>query len=165
MRSYCEYHVYSNHARYPMNTHFAVAVHILIFIAEQGGVPVTSKTVAGSVGTNPSFVRRILAQLGRAGLTTGTEGAGGGTVLARSAEAITLRDVYHAVDETRELVPLHPSPHPLCKIGRNIKGVLGATVQQVEETVDAQLDRTTIADLLADVVRRERQRERTAAKG
>lgn len=145
-----------------MNTHFAVAVHVLVFVAEQGGAPVTSKTVAGSVGTNPSFVRRILAQLGRAGLTAGQEGAGGGTVLARPAETITLRDVYHAVDETRELVPLHPSPHPLCKIGRNIKGVLGATVAQVEETVDAQLDRTTIADLLADVVRRERRRRGTA---
>jgi Rrf2 family protein len=148
-----------------MNTHFAVAVHVLVFIAEQAGTPVTSKTVAGSVGTNPSFVRRILAQLGRAGLTSGTEGAGGGTILARPAEAITLRDVYHAVDETRELVPLHPSPHPMCKIGRNIKGVLGATVQQVEETVDAQLDRTTVANLLADVVRRERKREATAKRG
>ena len=141
-----------------MNTHFAVAVHILVFIAEQGGTPVTSKTVAGSVGTNASFVRRILADLGRARLTQGTEGAGGGTVLARPAEAITLRDIYHAVDETRELVPLHPSPHPMCKIGRNIKGVLGATVAQVEEIVDTQLDRTTVADLLADVVRRERGR-------
>ena len=148
-----------------MNTHFAVAVHILVFIAEQAGTPVTSKRVSGSVGTNPSFVRRILAQLGRAGLTAGTEGAGGGTVLARPAEVITLRDVYHAVDETRELVPLHPSPHPMCKIGRNIKDVLGSTVQQVVETVDTQLDRTTIADLLADVVRRERKRARTASKG
>lgn len=120
----------------------------------------TSKAVAGSVGTNPSFVRRILGELGRAGLTMGTEGAGGGTVLARSADSITLRDVYHAVDETREVVPLHPSPHPMCKIGRNITGVLGATVQQVEETIDAQLDRTTIADLLADIVRRERKREK-----
>lgn len=142
-----------------MNTHFSIAVHILVFLAEQEGAPVTSTAVAGSVGTNPSFVRRILAQLGRAGLTTGTEGAGGGTVLARFPERITLRDVYHAVDETRELVPMHPSPHPQCKIGRNIKGVLGATVQQVESTVDAQLDRTTIADLLADVVDRERKRD------
>ncbi len=142
-----------------MNTHFAIAVHVLVFIAEQEGTPATSTTVAASVGTNASFVRRILAQLGRAGLTMGTEGAGGGTVLARDADAISLRDVYHAVDETRELVPIHPSPHPMCKIGRNIKGVLGATVQQVEETVDSQLDRTTIAGLLADVVRRERERE------
>ena len=148
-----------------MSTHFAVAVHVLVFIAEQGGSPVTSATIAGSVGTNPSFVRRVLARLGRAGLTAGQEGGGGGTVLARPAEAITLRDVSHAVDPTRELVPLHPSPHPMCKIGRNIKGVLGATVQQVEETVDTQLDRTTIADLLADVLRRERKRERAASKG
>lgn len=141
-----------------MNTHFAVAIHVLVFIAEQGGVPVTSETVAGSVGTNPSFVRRILAQLGRAGLTRAQEGKRGGTILARPAERITLKDVYHAVDEERELIPVHPSPHPQCKIGRNIKGVLGGTVAEVERTVDTQLDRTTIADLLADVVARERER-------
>ena len=119
-----------------MNTHFAVAVHILVFIAEQGGVPVTSQRVAGSVGTNPSFVRRVVAQLGRAGLTKGQEGSGGGTILSRDPTSITLRDVYHAVDDTRVLVPLHPSPHPMCKVGGNITGALGATVQQVEEAVE-----------------------------
>lgn len=138
-----------------MNTHFAVAVHVLVFLAEHAGTPITSEAVAGSVGTNPSFVRRILTRLGRAGLTMGQEGAKGGTVLARPPEAITLRDVYHAVDETRALIPLHPSPHPQCKIGRNIKPVLGTTVAQVEQSVDDQLGRTTIADLLADVARRE----------
>jgi Rrf2 family protein len=143
-----------------MNTHFAVAVHVLVFIAEQGGAPVTSETVAGSVGTNPSFVRRILATLGRAGLTTSQEGKRGGTVLARPADQISLRDVYRAVDEERELIPLHPSPHPQCKIGRNIKGVLGSAVAEVEETVDVQLDKTTIADLLAEIVHRERRSRR-----
>lgn len=143
---------------FTVNTHFAVAVHVLVFIAEQGGAPVTSEALAASVGTNPSFVRRILAQLGRAGLTSATEGKRGGTVLARPAKRITLRDVYHAVDEERELIPVHPSPHPKCRIGRNIKGVLGGTVARVERTVDSQLDRTTIADLLADIQRRERAR-------
>lgn len=141
-----------------MNTRFAVAVHVVVFIADQGGVPVTSETVAGSVGTNPSFVRRILAQLGRAGLTAAQPGAGGGTVLARPAEAITLRDVYHAVDDERELIPMHASPHPRCRVGRNIRGVLGATVADIEQTIDARLARTTIAALLADVTRAERRR-------
>lgn len=147
-----------------MNTHFAVAVHVLIYIAEQGGAPVTSETVASSVGTNPSFVRRILARLGRAGLTRAQEGKRGGTILARPAHRISLRDVYHAVDEERELIPLHPSPHPQCKVGRNIRGILGGTVTTVEQTVDAQLERTTIADLLTDLVERERQRARTGRR-
>lgn len=147
-----------------MNTHFAVAVHVLVFIAEQSGASVTSETVAGSVGTNPSFVRRILAQLGRAGLTRAQEGKRGGNILARPASRITLKDVFHAVDEERELIPVHPSPHPQCKIGRNIKGVLDATVIEVEQTVDTQLEQTTIADLLADVVDRERQRARAARR-
>ena len=141
-----------------MNTHFAVAVHVLTFLAEQGGTPVTSEAVASSVGTNASFIRRILAQLGRAGLTTAQPGFAGGTILARPADKISLRDVYHAVDDERALIPLHPSPHPKCRVGRNIKGVLAGTVAKVEDTVDAQLARTTIADLAADIGRRERKR-------
>jgi Rrf2 family protein len=139
-----------------MNTHFAVATHILVFIAEKAGEPVTSESVAGSVGTNASFARRILARLGRAGLTRAQEGSGGGAVLARPAHQITLRDIYHAVDDDHELVPLHPSPHPQCPIGRNIKDVLGGTVAEVEQTVDRELSKTTVADLLRDVTRRER---------
>jgi Rrf2 family protein len=141
-----------------MNTQFSVAVHVMVFLAERAGEPVTSETVAGSVGTNPSFIRRILARLASAGLTSAQPGAGGGTVLARSPEKITLKDVYHAVDEDRELIPMHPSPHPQCRVGRNIKGVLGVTVSTVERTVDRELARTTIADLAADVSRRERAR-------
>lgn len=141
-----------------MNTHFAIAAHILVFLAEKGGEPVTSESVAASVGTNASFARRILAELGRAGLTQAQEGSGGGAVLARPADRITLRDVYHAVDNDRELVPLHPSPHPQCPIGRNITGVLGGAVADIEDAVDRELSRTTVADLLKDVTRRERER-------
>ena len=146
-----------------MNTHFAVAVHVLTFLAEQEGAPVTSQVLASSVGTNASFIRRILAQLGRAGLTTAQPGFAGGTILIRPAHRISLREVYHAVDDERELIPLHPSPHPKCRVGRNIKGVLAGTVATVEETVDAQLARTTIADLAADIDRREDERG-TAAR-
>ena len=141
-----------------MNTHFAVAVHVLTFLAEQEGTPVTSQVLASSVGTNASFIRRILAQLGRAGLTTAQPGFAGGTILARPADKINLRDVYHAVDDERDLIPLHPSPHPKCRVGRNIKDVLSGTVAQVEHTVDAQLARTTIADLAAGIDQREGER-------
>ena len=128
----------------------------MVFLAERAGEPVTSETIAGSVGTNPSFIRRILARLASARLTSAQPGAGGGTVLARPPATITLKEIYHAVDDERELIPLHPSPHPKCRVGRNIKGVLGATVSMVEETVDRQLARITVADLAADIARLER---------
>jgi DNA-binding IscR family transcriptional regulator len=55
----------------PMNTQFAVAVHILTILQSREGEPATSEFIASSVGTNPSLIRRLASQLARAGLVSG----------------------------------------------------------------------------------------------
>jgi Rrf2 family protein len=140
-----------------MNTRFAVAVHILTFLQTQGGEPATSELIASSVNTNPSLIRRLLSQLARAGLTTSQMGTGGGALLASSAERITLLDVYQAVDEDRDVIPLHPTPNLLCPVGRNIHGVLESRIKGAEQALQEELARTTIADLAGDVARRVRR--------
>jgi Rrf2 family protein len=138
-----------------MNSRFAVAVHILTLIARSEGQPVTSEYIAGSVNTNPSLVRRLLSQMTRAGLTTAQMGAGGGALLARPAEQITLRDVYRAVDEG-ELFGLHPErPNPACPVGRNIQAMLETRFDAARQAMEAELDRTTIADAAAEVDERD----------
>jgi Rrf2 family protein len=139
-----------------MNSRFAFAVHILTLIAGGEGEPVTSEYIAGSVNTNPSLVRRILTQLTRAGLTTARMGTGGGALLARPAERITLRDVYRAVDDG-ELFALHRErPNPACPVGRNIQAMLETRFDAATRALEAELDRSTIADALADVEEREK---------
>lgn len=134
-----------------MNSRFAVAVHTLTLIAQGEGEPVTSEYIAGSVNTNPSLVRRILSQLTRAGLTTSQMGTGGGALLARPADRITLRDVYRAVDGG-ELFALHrEQPNPACPVGRNIQALLERRIDAATRALEAELDRTTIADALAEV--------------
>ena len=49
------------------SSRFAVAVHILTLLASADG-PVPSSLIAGSVGTNPALIRRLVAQLADAGL-------------------------------------------------------------------------------------------------
>lgn len=147
-----------------MNSRFAVAVHILTLIARGGGEPVTSEYIAGSVNTNASLVRRLLSQLTRAGLTTSQMGIGGGALLARPAERITLRDVYRAVDEG-ELFGLHREPpNPACPVGRNIQSMLEARFDAATRALERELERTTIADALAemDVLDEEREEARKA---
>ena len=153
----CYYYTYTFSAPPPMNTRFAVAVHILTFLASQRGDPATSELIASSVGTNPSLIRRLLSQLAKAGLTTSQMGTGGGALLARPAEGITLLDVYGAVDEDREVIPVHPSPNPQCPVGRNIHAVLEARIEAAERALQAQLARTTVAELAGDVARRVRR--------
>jgi Rrf2 family protein len=142
-----------------MNTRFAVAVHILTLLQAQKGEPATSEMIAGSVNTNPSLIRRLLSQLAQAGLTTSQMGSGGGALLARPADTITLLDVYRAVDEGRDVIPMHPAPNPKCPVGRNIQAVLETKIRDAEKALQNELASTTIADLAGDVSRREHRRK------
>jgi len=141
-----------------MNTRFSVAVHILTLLQSQRGEPVTSELIAGSVNTNPSLIRRLLSQLSRAGITTSQMGTGGGALLARPASTITLLDVYHAVDEDRDVIPIHSAPNPNCDVGRNIQAALETRIRAAERALQQELASTTIAELAGDVTRLEHRR-------
>jgi hypothetical protein len=61
-----------------LNTQFSIATHIMATLGSAPGAEVNSALIAGSVNTSPSFVRRTLAKLSRAGLVdtaTGKHGA------------------------------------------------------------------------------------------
>src|SRR5215203_5238690 len=116
---YLRYTFGSTRGEAPVNSRFAVAVHILTLIASGQGQPVTSEYVAASVNTNASLVRRLLSQLTRAGLTTSQMGIGGGALLARPAQSITLLDVYRAIDDDEAVIPMHAAPNPRCPVGRH----------------------------------------------
>jgi len=56
------------------------------------------------------FVKRIVADLARAGLVQSRRGVNGGLWLARDAEEITLLDVVEACDEPVEISPCIDDP-------------------------------------------------------
>lgn len=134
-----------------MNTRLAVATHILTFIQTQGGQPSSSDLIASSVNTNPTLIRRLLSQLTKAGLTISQMGSGGGALLARPADQITLLDVFNAMDDEGEVFALHDRPNPRCPVGRNINGVLKARIAKAEQALRDQLAQTSIADMAVDV--------------
>jgi Rrf2 family protein len=147
-----------------VNSRFAVAVHILTLLEQGGGEPVTSEHIAGSVNTNPSLIRRLLAMLARAGLTTSQLGTGGGALLARPADQIALLDVYRAVDDDGEVFALHRErPNPNCLVGRNIQSALTAHIDAATRALESEFADVTIADMLRDVRRSERRREAETA--
>ena len=148
-----------------MNSRFAVAVHILTLIATRDGEPVASDYIAASVNTNASLIRRLLSQLARAGLTTAQMGSGGGALLARPADRITLRDVYRAVAEG-DVFGLHRErPNPACPVGRNIQALLEIRFDAAARALEAELARTTIADAVAEMEAREEPRVGTRRTG
>lgn len=135
-----------------ISSRFAVGVHILTLLAQSQGKPVTSEWIAGSANTNPAVVRKLLGMLAKAGLTTSQLGLGGGALLARAPESITLLDVYRAVDEG-DLFALHnEQPNPACPVGRNIQSALLGTMTRAQRALEDELASQTIAGALREVL-------------
>lgn len=135
-----------------ISSRFAVGVHLLAMLAQHPGRPVTSEYLAGSASTNPAVVRKLLSALGKAGLTTAQLGVGGGSLLTRPATAITLLDVYRAVDEGALFAMHHETPNPACGTGRHIQQALRVTMDSAEAALEAELSARTIADVVRDVL-------------
>jgi Rrf2 family protein len=142
------------------SSRFAFAVHVLALLSLQEGVPLSSEMIAGSVNTNPALIRRLLTMLAEAGLTSSQLGAGGGALLARQPQEITLLEIYRAVDDA-QLFALHrEEPNPACMVGRNIQVVLRGIMSEAQQAMEASLAGRTLADATADIIKAERVRER-----
>src|SRR3984957_17540736 len=75
---------------------FTVATHIMAALGFFRGNEIPSGTLAESVSADPTFVRKSLSKLSKAGLIVTTRGKNGASILARSPEQITLLDIYRA---------------------------------------------------------------------
>lgn len=134
------------------STRFAAAVHILTGLVLADGAPLPSERIARSVNTNPAVVRRILMSLAAADLTTSQLGVGGGALLAKSPDQITLLEVFEAVENT-ELVAVHRSPpDPNCQVGAHILPAFCRATSRAEEAFRAELAKISLADIVAEVV-------------
>ena len=132
-----------------MDTKFSVAVHVLILISESPA-PMTSDQMAGSVGTNASYIRKILSLLKKAGIVDGHRGIGGYSLTVAS-EQLTLLQVYQAVMEEPKLhlLDIHQNPNDRCIVGHHIKPVLTGMFADIEEAFARYLCRKTLADCIA----------------
>jgi Rrf2 family protein len=142
------------------SSRFAFAVHVLALLVPQEGVPLSSEMIAGSVNTNPALIRRLLAMLANAGLTTSQLGAGGGALLAREPGSITLLDVYRAVDDAQLFAMHREEPNPDCMVGRQIQHTLRGVIDDAQRAMEASLAQRTLADVVDDMQRNERRLER-----
>lgn len=133
-----------------ISSRFTVAVHVLTLLAvTPAGELLTSDRLAASVTTNPVVIRRILGQLKRAGLVT-IRAAAGGTYLSRPAAAISLLDVYRAVEVVeKQLFSVHEKPNPKCPVGRNIQAALDDTLRRAQAALEQQLAGVSVAQVAA----------------
>ena len=107
------------------NTRFATALHILTLLAQEPSEFLSSEWIAGSININPVVVRRELASLKLAGLVESKKGKDGGVRLAKSANLISLSDVFLAVQGSDVLGKKNQQPNPNCPVGKRINNELG----------------------------------------
>lgn len=134
------------------NTRFAVAVHVLTYLAgEDRGRPVSSDQLSMSTNTNPVYVRRVLGPLREAGLVRSRPGAHGGWELAADARDITLAQVWRLLRGDDPVLGLH-GPDPACTVGRDLQASLTALDHLVADAVEGELARHTVHDVLGQHV-------------
>jgi Rrf2 family protein len=117
---------------------------------EAAGVAITSERMAESVRAHPVHVRRVLGALREAGLVTSQPGPGGGWKLTRPPEAISLREIYRAV-EHEPLFGLPKRQSEDCPVSRCLPGVLATCFQEAEAALEERLAQVTIADVIGSV--------------
>ena len=136
-----------------ISSRFTIAIHVFACMETFGETyKITSDFLASSINVNPVIIRKILSQLKNAGLIEVARGTGG-TKAARPIDEITFYDVYLAVDllEEGELFHFHENPNPNCPVGKNIHRALDDKLLQIQEAMENEMKKYTIADVVNDI--------------
>ncbi len=128
---------------------FAFAVHVLAVLALQraaGGA--CSDRLARSVNTNPVVIRRLLAQLKKAGLVCTQKGSSGGARLCDEPENVSLDSIYRAVELAPSFGTHRQKPNQRCPVGAGIERVLDEVFASAQTALESELARRTLRDVL-----------------
>jgi Rrf2 family protein len=130
---------------------FTVAAHIMTALGFHHGEEISSATLAASVNADPTFVRKSLSKLSKAGLVVTTRGKSGANALARAPKRITLLDIYRA-STAPPAFAIHSYPvEKRCPVSCNLKECMSGVLSQVQESFERSLAKITVADLISQI--------------
>ncbi|ATL49979.1 transcriptional regulator [Chitinophaga caeni] len=121
---------------------FAISIHILSLLENNGGEWLSSEIIAGSLNANPALVRKEICNLRSFELVESKEGKNGGTRLAKPAKDILLSDVFHAIKDEHVFGYSPNEPNHDCAVGKKINESLDQLFGLIDER---------IFDLLQDI--------------
>ena len=130
------------------SSRFVVAVHVMSLLAHYGkNGPVCSAVIAKSVDTNPVVIRRLMSQLESSSLVASTSGRAGGFLLARSAEEISLAEIYQAVEDEQVFRIYRSSDNPNCDTAKQIFKALMPKLAEASKAMTLSLSQTKLSDV------------------
>ena len=141
------------------NTQLSDATHILAYVAlNQDKSVIKSSTIAESINTSPSLIRRMMSKLKRAGLLNAVKGAARPS-LAKVPKEISLLDIYLAISPDNKLLNVDEKTNASCPVGSVIPDVLDHYYQEVQNTAEARMAKINLQELLDDVQVSQKKRQ------
>jgi Rrf2 family protein len=130
---------------------FTVAAHIMAALGYYHGEEISSATLAESVNADPTFVRKSLSKLSKAGLILTKRGKSGASRLSRSPRHITLLDIYRA-SAAPPAFTIHSYPADKgCPVSCHLKECMSALLFQAQISFERSLAKTTLAHLVGQI--------------
>jgi len=81
------------------STELMTATYVAAFVGARAPLAVNTELIAKMVRVHPSRTRKIVSKLVKADILKSIRGGNGGISLARSADEITLAEIYDAIQE------------------------------------------------------------------
>ena len=131
------------------DTRLSGVLHLLLHMAEREG-PLTSRTLAKAMDTNPVVIRRILSGLREDGHVRSEKGHGGGWVLARPLAAMSLRDIYASLGASPVLAIANRTRKPKSLVEQAVNAAMDRAFSDAQAALLARLGDVKLADLQAD---------------
>ena len=129
------------------STKLSDTIHLLIFLYLGEGQKMTSAKIAGSVKTNPAYIRQLMSVLKNAGLIFSIQGQAK-TSLTKDPRQITMLDVYRAVEGEKPLLHLDIHTNPECGVGVNIQLSIGDFYRDIQEVAEKKMNEITLWDII-----------------
>ncbi len=133
---------------------FAVAAHIMAALGYFRAEEISSAILAVSVNADPTFVRKSLSKLSKAGLVVTKRGKSGASMLSHSPRQITLLDIYRASAAPRAFA-IHSYPVKKgCPVSCHLKECMSELLSQAQNSFEKSLAKITLADLVGQIRRK-----------
>src|SRR5215472_17927875 len=130
---------------------FTVAAHIMAALGYFQAEEISSATLADSVNADPTFVRKSLSKLSKAGLVVTKRGKSGASVLARPPRQITLLDIYRA-SAAPAAFAIHSYPvDKKCPVSCHLKESMSEVLSQAQYSFERSLAKMTLASLVGQI--------------
>src|SRR5437870_4412098 len=130
---------------------FTVAAHIMAALGFHDGEEISSATLADSVNADPTFVRKSLSKLSKAGLVVTKRGKSGASVLARPPRQITLLDIYRASAAPPTFAIHSYAVEKRCPVSCHLKECMSELLSQAQNSFESSLAKITLANLVGQI--------------